>query len=155
MSIPSAPSNNSNATTFPVEAPSPSSDPSASDHKSAAAGRRPNNNEKKRKANGAAATSSRGVANLTPEQLAKKRANDREAQRAIRERTKNQIETLERRIQELTSQQPYQELQHALRQKELVEAENAEIKRRLFTVLELIKPVVGNSASGGMRSLQP
>ena len=34
-------------------------------------------------------SSSRGVANLTPEQLAKKRANDREAQRAIRERTKS------------------------------------------------------------------
>jgi hypothetical protein len=45
-----------------------------------------------------AGSSSRGVANLTPDQLAKKRANDREAQRAIRERTKNQIENLERRI---------------------------------------------------------
>jgi hypothetical protein len=33
---------------------------------------------KKRRAPG---TSSRGVANLTPDQLAKKRANDREAQR--------------------------------------------------------------------------
>ena len=48
--------------------------------------------------------------NLTPDQLAKKRANDREAQRAIRERTKGQIEGLERKIQELTSQQPYQEV---------------------------------------------
>ncbi len=35
---------------------------------------------KKRRAPG---TSSRGVANLTPDQLAKKRANDREAQRLI------------------------------------------------------------------------
>jgi hypothetical protein len=88
-------------------------------------------------------TSSRGVANLTPDQLAKKRANDREAQRAIRERTKNQIENLERRIRELTSQQPYQELQHVLRQKELVEAENADIKKRLATVLSLIEPILG------------
>ena len=85
---------------------------------------------------------SRGVANLTPAQLAKKRANDREAQRAIRERTKNQIETLERRIQELTSQQPYQELQNAIRQKELVEAENAEIKRCLESVMDLIHPIL-------------
>jgi hypothetical protein len=87
--------------------------------------------------------SSRGVANLTPDQLAKKRANDREAQRAIRERTKNQIENLERKIRDLTSQQPYQELQHALRQKEIVEAENADIKKRLSTVLNLIQPILG------------
>lgn len=88
------------------------------------------------------ASSSRGVANLTPEQLAKKRANDREAQRAIRERTKNQIENLERKIRELTSQQPYQELQHVLRQKEIVEAENVDIKKRLASVMSLIQPFV-------------
>lgn len=89
------------------------------------------------------ASSSRGVANLTPDQLAKKRANDREAQRAIRERTKNQIETLERRIRDLTSQQPYQELQNVLRQKDAVEAENADIKKRLSSVLSLIQPILG------------
>jgi len=88
------------------------------------------------------ASGSRGVANLTPDQLAKKRANDREAQRAIRERTKTQIDGLERRIQELTSQQPYQELQHALSQKELVEAENHEIKKRLSSVLSILQPLV-------------
>jgi hypothetical protein len=95
---------------------------------------------KRRKAQGA---SSRGVANLTPDQLAKKRANDREAQRAIRERTKNQIEGLERKIRELTSQQPYQELQHVLRQKEAVEVENAEIRKRLASVLSIIQPILG------------
>ncbi|OTA57284.1 hypothetical protein K449DRAFT_386587 [Hypoxylon sp. EC38] len=88
--------------------------------------------------------SSRGVANLTPEQLAKKRANDREAQRAIRERTKNQIENLERRIRELTSQQPYQELQAVIRAKEAVEAENAEIKARLASIISLIQPILSN-----------
>jgi hypothetical protein len=88
-------------------------------------------------------TGSRGVANLTPDQLAKKRANDREAQRAIRERTKNTIENLQSQIRELTSQQPYQELQNVLRQKELVEAENAEIKKRLASVLALIQPILG------------
>lgn len=91
----------------------------------------------------ASTSGSRGVANLTPDQLAKKRANDREAQRAIRERTKGQIEGLERRIQELTSQQPYVELQHAVRQKELVEAENEEIKKRLDSVLGILQPLVG------------
>ena len=87
--------------------------------------------------------SARGVASLTPEQLAKKRANDREAQRAIRERTKAQIETLETRIQELTSQQPYQELQAVLRQKDAIQAENDEIRRRLASVLSIIQPIVG------------
>jgi thiamine pyrophosphate-dependent acetolactate synthase large subunit-like protein len=91
----------------------------------------------------ATATSARGVANLTPDQLAKKRANDREAQRAIRERTKNQIENLERKIRDLTSQQPDQELQQVLRQKELVEAENSDIKKRLASVLSLIQPILG------------
>ncbi|KAH6999974.1 hypothetical protein EDB80DRAFT_128986 [Ilyonectria destructans] len=88
---------------------------------------------------------SRGVANLTPEQLAKKRANDREAQRAIRERTKNQIEALERRIQELTSQQPYQELQAILRAKEAVEQENADIKRRLAGIVAMLQPLIGQA----------
>jgi len=92
----------------------------------------------------ASTTGSRGVANLTPEQLAKKRANDREAQRAIRERTKGQIETLEKRIEELTSQQPYQELQHAIRQKEMVEAENEEIKKKLASALNILQPLLGS-----------
>ncbi|KAK6007657.1 hypothetical protein QM012_004471 [Aureobasidium pullulans] len=104
-------------------------------------------NGRKRKADG---TSSRGVANLTPEQLAKKRANDREAQRAIRERTRNQIETLERRIKELESQQPFQELQNALRQREQVQAENDDLKRRMQTIFSLLQPV---AASQGLNDL--
>ncbi|ATZ46950.1 hypothetical protein BCIN_02g02900 [Botrytis cinerea B05.10] len=87
--------------------------------------------------------SARGVANLTPEQLAKKRANDREAQRSIRQRTKNQMEGYERRIRELTSQQPYQELQQVIRQKEMVEQENLDIKKRLSQVIALITPILG------------
>ena len=98
-------------------------------------------NSKRRRTSG---PGSRGVNNLTPEQLAKKRANDREAQRAIRERTKSQIEALEKKIQDLTSQKPYQELQDALRQKEAVEAENADIKRRLASIQSLIQPILAN-----------
>ncbi|OBR03515.1 BZIP transcription factor [Colletotrichum higginsianum IMI 349063] len=101
----------------------------------------PDDTNKKRRAG----PGSRGVANLTPEQLAKKRANDREAQRAIRERTKNQIEALERRIQELTSQQPYQDLQAVQRAKEAVEAENADLKRRLATFIASIQPLISSS----------
>ncbi|RMD44880.1 hypothetical protein DV735_g351, partial [Chaetothyriales sp. CBS 134920] len=90
-----------------------------------------------------ASSGSRGVASLTPEQLAKKRANDRDAQRAIRERTKQTIETLERRIRELESQQPYQELQVVVREKEAIQAENDDIRRRLTNILALIQPLVG------------
>ena len=68
--------------------------------------------------------------------------SDREAQRAIRERTKNQIETLERRIQELTNQQPYQELQAAVRAREAVERENADIRRQLAGVVGLLQSVI-------------
>ncbi|KAH0537355.1 hypothetical protein FGG08_005834 [Glutinoglossum americanum] len=86
--------------------------------------------------------SSRGVANLTPEQLERKRANDRDAQRAIRERTKNQIEDLERQVQELTSRKSYQELQAALREKEMVQAEYDEIRKRVHSVVAILQPMV-------------
>ncbi len=105
---------------------------------------------KKRRTSTSTSTS-RGVANLTPEQLAKKRANDREAQRAIRERTKGQIENLERRIQELTTQKPYEELQHVVREKQLVKAENEDIKRQLKSVLSIIQPLVAANGFGGMQ----
>ncbi|KAF9700559.1 hypothetical protein EKO04_002044 [Ascochyta lentis] len=97
------------------------------------------------------ATTSRGVANLTPEQLARKRANDREAQRAIRERTKTQIDRLNQRIRELESQQPYHDLQLVLREKEAVQAENADIRKRLESVVSIIQPIL--RAPGGLNEL--
>ena len=105
---------------------------------------------KKRRTGGA---SSRGVANLTPEQLARKRANDREAQRAIRERTKNQIDRLNHRIEELESQQPYHDLQIVLREKEAVQAENADIRKRLESVVAIIQPIL--RAAGGLNGTLP
>ncbi|KAJ9195519.1 hypothetical protein DTO021D3_5095 [Paecilomyces variotii] len=98
--------------------------------------------KRKRKATNAP---SRGVANLTPEQLAKKRANDREAQRAIRERTKAQIEALQQQVRDLSSQKPYLDLQVALKEKEAVEAENREIKKRLAEVLDILQPLLRTS----------
>ncbi|KAF1834707.1 hypothetical protein BDW02DRAFT_549847 [Decorospora gaudefroyi] len=94
----------------------------------------------------------RGVANLTPEQLARKRANDREAQRAIRERTKNQIDRLNQRIRELESQQPYNDLQVVLREKETLHAENADIRKRLESVLAILQPIV-RATTGGLNEL--
>ncbi|KAL9066143.1 MAG: hypothetical protein Q9157_007243 [Trypethelium eluteriae] len=71
----------------------------------------------------------RSVTTLTAAQLERKRANDREAQRAIRQRTKDHIENLERRIEELTSNQGITE-KLIQRNKEL-ENENALLRSRL------------------------
>lgn len=89
-------------------------------------------NSRKRRATGA--PGSRGVANLTPDQLAKKRANDREAQRAIRERTRNTIDSLEQRIREFESQQPFQDLQRVVQERDRALAECEELRRRLGAV---------------------
>ncbi|KAK5174171.1 uncharacterized protein LTR77_001251 [Saxophila tyrrhenica] len=91
---------------------------------------------RKRKATGQ--PGSRGVANLTPEQLAKKRANDREAQRAIRERTKNTIDSLAARIRELESQQPFQELQKVVAERDRALAECEELKKKLAHVASVV-----------------
>jgi len=99
-------------------------------------------NGRKRKASGV--PGSRGVANLTPEQLAKKRANDREAQRAIRERTKVTIETLEKRIQELESQQPFQELQRVAHERDRALAECEQLRNKLA----MVQSVIGDHAAG-------
>lgn len=113
----------------------------------------PSNQSKKRKTAGASGrgvgASGRGVATLTPEQLEKKRANDREAQRAIRERTKDKIESLEREIRELTSQQPYQELQSIIRQRDAVLAENEDIRKRLTSAITILQPLLGAQALPG------
>jgi hypothetical protein len=93
----------------------------------------------KRKMNSA---SPRGVANLTPEQLARKRANDRQAQRAIRERTKTQIEALERKVRELSSQQPYQDIQKLVSERDKIMAENQDIKRRLSAMMNILQPLM-------------
>lgn len=73
---------------------------------------------------------------------------DREAQRNIRERTRRQIETLEKRIEELTNQKPYQELQAVIRAKEEVERENAEIKQQLAVIIKTLQSIVGNGKPG-------
>ncbi|KAJ5950508.1 uncharacterized protein N7479_008921 [Penicillium vulpinum] len=86
--------------------------------------------------------SSRGVANLTPDQLAKKRANDRQAQRAIRERTKGHIEALEQQVRDLSSQKPYLDLQAALRENETIRSENAELRQGLKAAMDILKPLM-------------
>lgn len=72
----------------------------------------------------------RSVSTLTPSQLARKRANDREAQRAIRARTKEHIENLEREIEELRSQQSRdQTIQALLRRNKALEDELHQLRK--------------------------
>ncbi|KAA8569535.1 hypothetical protein EYC84_001154 [Monilinia fructicola] len=76
--------------------------------------------EKKR----ASRAGTRSVSTLSPAQLARKRANDREAQRNIRLRTKEHIERLEARIEELTrGRNPELELEEVRRRNEALEGE--------------------------------
>ncbi|KAH6874213.1 hypothetical protein B0T10DRAFT_588127 [Thelonectria olida] len=64
------------------------------------------------------------VSTLTPSQLARKRANDREAKRAIRTQTKEHIERLERELEELKSKQSRDHnIQDLLRQNKALEDE--------------------------------
>ncbi|WYZ41931.1 hypothetical protein EsH8_V_000826 [Colletotrichum jinshuiense] len=68
----------------------------------------------------------RSVSTLTPSQLARKRANDREAQRAIRARTKEHIERLERELEELKTERTRdqsQTVQELLRKNKALEEE--------------------------------
>lgn len=64
------------------------------------------------------------MSTLTPAQLARKRANDREAQRAIRARTKDHIERLEGELEELKSARGRdQTVQELLRRNKALEDE--------------------------------
>jgi len=74
----------------------------------------------------------RSVASLNAEQLARKRANDREAQRAIRQRQKDHITNLERRINELSGDQTSsQSREEVLRRNSELEEELRQLRAAL------------------------
>ncbi|QLI74454.1 uncharacterized protein G6M90_00g112280 [Metarhizium brunneum] len=74
----------------------------------------------------------RSVSTLTPSQLARKRANDREAQRAIRARTKEHIERLERELEDLRSSQGRDKtVQELLRRNKALEDELCQLKESM------------------------
>ncbi|KAI1840612.1 hypothetical protein JX265_004532 [Neoarthrinium moseri] len=86
----------------------------------------------------------RSVSTLTPAQLARKRANDREAQRAIRARTKEHIENLERELEELRSTQNRDEtVQDLLRKNRALEEELHRLRENM------------GIAAGGPRGFYP
>ncbi|KAK3383930.1 hypothetical protein B0T24DRAFT_69250 [Lasiosphaeria ovina] len=74
----------------------------------------------------------RSVSTLTPSQLARKRANDREAQRAIRARTKEHIERLERELEELKGRQSRDEtVRDLIKRNKALERELMALRERL------------------------
>ncbi|KAK0702632.1 hypothetical protein B0T21DRAFT_110848 [Apiosordaria backusii] len=75
----------------------------------------------------------RSVSTLTPTQLARKRANDREAQRAIRARTKEHIERLERELEEYRTRNGRDETIDQLRMR------NNALEREVHTLREELK----------------
>ncbi|KAL5611131.1 hypothetical protein FOBRF1_007248 [Fusarium oxysporum] len=81
----------------------------------------------------------RKVSILTPAQLARKRANDREAQRAIRARTKAHIERLERELAEFKSNQDRdQTIQELLGRNEAIEKELIRLKEIMGAPMALL-----------------
>ncbi len=92
----------------------------------------------------------RSVSTLSAAQLERKRANDREAQRAIRQRTKEHIEQLEKRIVELSSDnETSEQLVVTLKRNKELEEENTSLKARL----EQVTISLGITDSGGKHPL--
>lgn len=71
----------------------------------------------------------RKVTSLTAEQLERKRANDREAQRTIRARTKEHIENLEHQVAELSAKG--QQVDRVLKRNAMLESELAHLRQQL------------------------
>lgn len=71
----------------------------------------------------------RKVTSLTAEQLERKRANDREAQRTIRARTKEHIENLEHQVAELSAKG--QQVDRVLERNAMLESEIAHLRQQL------------------------
>ncbi|KAJ4366352.1 hypothetical protein N0V83_007988 [Neocucurbitaria cava] len=91
----------------------------------------------------------RSVTTLTAAQLERKRANDREAQRAIRQRTKDHIDTLERQVRDLTAQldgNSSTKMMELMRRNEELEQENAVLRARLSHAVSLGVPEQGTAS---------
>lgn len=93
---------------------------------------------------------------MSAAQLERKRANDREAQRAIRQRTKEHIEQLEQRISELSSAGggSNEQLFELLRRNKELEEENAQLRAALEQA-HFALGMSGSAVGGGGMSAQP
>lgn len=96
----------------------------------------------------------RSVSTLSAAQLERKRANDREAQRAIRQRTKEHIEKLEKRIAELSSgSESNEQLLGALKRNKELEEENEILRTNLQQANFAISPSKFVSWLGAMSTV--
>lgn len=82
----------------------------------------------------------RCVNTLTEAQLERKRANDREAQRAIRQRTKEQIENLQKRVAELSvHERACDELAATAQRNKELEEENLLLRSKLNQAMDTLR----------------
>ncbi|KAJ4244197.1 hypothetical protein NW762_014578 [Fusarium torreyae] len=75
------------------------------------------------------------VSSLTPSQLARKRAHDREAQRKIRQRTKDHIHSLERDLEELKVKQNHSQAVQDLELRNKVLQDELTLSKKKVSVL--------------------
>lgn len=75
----------------------------------------------------------RSVTHLSKAQLARKRANDREAQRNIRQRTKEHIENLERKVKELEQGSRSSSMERVLKRNKELEDEVEKLRAQIST----------------------
>jgi len=95
--------------------------------------------------NAAADPSSSGSIKRTPAQREKKRAQDRQSQRNVRNRTKQHIANLEARVNELSS---YEGLSHLISANEGLRAQNDELITALRSIATLVERVCRSAAAG-------
>ncbi|POS85321.1 hypothetical protein EPUL_002943, partial [Erysiphe pulchra] len=81
--------------------------------------------------------SKRSVTHLSKAQLARKRANDREAQRNIRQRTKEHIGNLERKVKELEQSGRSSSVERVLKRNQDLEAEIERLRAHLTSHAQL------------------
>ena len=79
----------------------------------------------------------RSVNTLSDAQLERKRANDREAQRIIRQRTREHIENLERQVAELSEEK--EQLSKAVQHNSDLEAQIAALQRQVADMALLLQ----------------
>ncbi|GJN70102.1 hypothetical protein PLICBS_004154 [Purpureocillium lilacinum] len=97
---------------------------------------------------------SRRVCTLTPSQLARKRANDREAQRVIRARTKEHIQRLEREIEELCKHESRKRtVQDLLRRNRALEEELRQLKDGIGPASMISSPYSGPTSTAALGTL--
>ena len=89
----------------------------------------------------------RSVNKLSQAQLARKRQNDREAQRAIRQRTRDQIETLARQVRELSDPGNQRRLAWKIEQRNReIQQRNRELEEEIVMLKEKIDSLEMQSA---------